>query len=203
MSNNKTIANQTKLAFDFIQKLYLEVSYLIKEMEGLLYEEPEQFVIGRPSGYGITTRSSTGLESMNVNLWSVRKLAVFFVPEQLTELKGGQTITQFSDTLKLLYMRVVLDETSTTEPMIYVGVLHDIHKNVNLDKWPGKFEHLMGHLEYQEKKVFANPANINYADGAVSLRGKLTAHDLYDINDSETIVKKIITPALKMYRAVK
>ena len=44
------IVQQTKLAFDFIQKLYFEVSYLIKEIEGLFAEEEEGFILCRPSG---------------------------------------------------------------------------------------------------------------------------------------------------------
>ena len=43
---NKTeIVEQTELAYDFLQKLFFEVSYLIKEMEGLLGEEDPPFVI--------------------------------------------------------------------------------------------------------------------------------------------------------------
>jgi hypothetical protein len=201
LTNNKSITDQTRLAFDFLQKLYLEVSYLIKEMEGLLYEEPEKFIIGRPAGYGISTRSSTALESINVNLWLVRKLAVFFVPEQVTELKGGQTITNFSDDLKVLYMRVVLDDTSRAEPLVHTGVLYDIRKNSAAGKGPTKFEQIMAHLEYQEKKAFADPENLNYTDPLVSLRGKLIPKALYGINDSEAIVKKIIVPALELYRS--
>jgi len=37
MTHDKSeVIHQTTLAFDFIQKLYLEVSYLIKEIEGIL-----------------------------------------------------------------------------------------------------------------------------------------------------------------------
>ncbi len=35
---------------------------LRKEVEAMLSEEDERFIIGKPSGYGITARSSTGLE---------------------------------------------------------------------------------------------------------------------------------------------
>jgi hypothetical protein len=55
MNNKSEIIEQTNLAFDFIEKLYLESSYLIKEIEGNLNEEEEKFVIGKPSGYGIST----------------------------------------------------------------------------------------------------------------------------------------------------
>ena len=48
--SSQNLIRQTKNAFEYIQKLYLESSYLIKEMEGLLKEEEENFIIGRPSG---------------------------------------------------------------------------------------------------------------------------------------------------------
>ena len=38
MINKNEIIEQTNLVFDFIQKFYLEVSYLIKEIEGVLHE---------------------------------------------------------------------------------------------------------------------------------------------------------------------
>jgi len=40
------LITQTQLAFDFIQKLYFEVSYLIKEVEGQLAQEEEGFMLG-------------------------------------------------------------------------------------------------------------------------------------------------------------
>ena len=45
---NADIVSQTKAAFDFMEKLYLETSYLVKDIEGILYDEDEKFVIGRP-----------------------------------------------------------------------------------------------------------------------------------------------------------
>ena len=35
---------QTRNALTFVQKLYFEISYLIKEVEGLLHLEDEEFV---------------------------------------------------------------------------------------------------------------------------------------------------------------
>ena len=43
MIDKSGIVQQTNLAFDFIQKLNLEVSYLIKEVEAMLSEEEERF----------------------------------------------------------------------------------------------------------------------------------------------------------------
>ena len=85
---NKTeITKQIKNAFEFIQKLYNESSYLIKEIEGQLGENEYRFQILKTSGYSISARSSTGLEPNNVNLWLLRKFGVAFVGESNTELK--------------------------------------------------------------------------------------------------------------------
>ena len=128
MIDKSGIIEQTNLAFDFIHKLNLEVSYLIKEVEAMLSEEEEKFIIGKPSGYGISARSSTGLESNNVSLWVVRRFAVSFIAEHETTLQRGQTVTALHDNLKILYLRFVLNGKDITEPVVYAGVLRDTKK---------------------------------------------------------------------------
>jgi len=199
MIKKSEIIEQTNLAFDFIQKLYLEVSYLIKEIEGILHEEEEKFIIGRPGGYGITARRSSGLESNNVNLWLLRKFAVFFVPEDKTEVKGGQLITKIDENLKILYLRTVLNDKNISEPVIYSGVLYSIQKKPQA-KWIGKFENIMGYLEYNDNKIFKNVEKINNEDAYIKLQGELVKNNLFKINDSETILKKIIKPSLELFR---
>ena len=76
MENNakkSEVAEQIKNAFEFIQKLYYESSYLIKEIEGQLSESEYEFQIVKPNGYQISTRNSTGLETNFINWWMVRK----------------------------------------------------------------------------------------------------------------------------------
>lgn len=199
MIKKSEIIEQTNLAFDFIQKLYLEVSYIIKEIEGILHEEEEKFIIGRPGGYSITARRSSGLESNNVNLWLLRKFAVFFVPEDKTVVKGGQLITKIDENLKILYLRTVLNDKNISEPVIYSGVLYSIQKKPQA-KWIVKFENIMGYLEYNDNKIFKNVEKINYEDASIKLQGELAKNNLFKINDSETILKKIIKPSLELFR---
>jgi len=196
MATRADLIEQTNLAFDFIQKLYMEVSYLIKEVEGILSEE--RFVIGKPGGYGITARRSSGLESTNVNLWLMRKFSVFFVPEERTATKGGQLETHVDDSLKVLYLRFVLNDSIVKEPVVFSGVFHSISVNPQA-KWVRKFENLMGYLEYIDNKVFQNPQRVDYEDKTVKLKGKLTKNNLFDINDSEAIVERIVRPMLELY----
>ena len=77
------LAIQTRNAFDFVQKLYFEISYLIKEVEGLLQQQDDNFVILRSGGYSVTNRTSSGLEPMNVELWLSKTFTVFFCPENI------------------------------------------------------------------------------------------------------------------------
>jgi len=199
MTDKSEIIEQTNLAFDFIQKLYLEVSYLIKEIEGILREEEEKFIIGKPGGYSVTARSSTGLESINVNLWLLRKFAVFFVPEDKAERKGGQAITKIDENLKVLYLRILLNDRSVNEPTLYSGVLYNIHKKPKAN-WILKFENMMGHFEYNDDKIFKDVAKIDYEDAYIKIEGELIKNNLFEINDSETILKKIIKPSIELYR---
>ena len=77
----KTLSNQSKNAFDFIQKLYHEVSYMIREVEAAIADEEEEFVICKPGGYGITAATSKALEPLLVNQWLLRRFSVSFAPE--------------------------------------------------------------------------------------------------------------------------
>jgi len=199
MTEKSELIEQSNLAFDFLQKMYLEVSYLIKQIEGILAEEEEGYVIGRPGGYAITAKRSLGLEATNVNLWPLRKFAVFFVPKEKTQTKGGQVETKIDSSLKVLYLRVVLNDRDITEPVVYSGVLYNIQVKPQ-GKWINKFEKLMGHFEYNDKKVFQNSENIDYEDGVVKLQGKLIRNNLFEINDSEAIITKIVRPSLELYR---
>ena len=193
------IIEQTNLAFDFIQKLHLEVSYLIKEVEAMLSEEEESFNIGKPSGYGISTRSSTGLETNNVSLWVMRRFAVCFIPEAQTKIAGGQSVTELHDELRILYLRFVLNGKNITEPAVYSGVLRDIKTGPRGQKFK-KFENFMGHFEYVNDRLFENPEDINYEDGTLSIKGELAKVNLYDVNNSEAIRTKIVEPSLALYR---
>ena len=89
MNNKSEIIEQTNLAFDFIEKLYLESSYLIKEIAGILNEEEEKFVIGKSGGSGISSMSSRGLETNNVKSWLLKNFSVFLFQRKKRHQKEG------------------------------------------------------------------------------------------------------------------
>ena len=199
MNNKNEIVEQSNLAFNFVEKLYLESSYLIKEIAGILNEEEEKFVIGKPSGYGISTTSSRGLEVSNVRLWLLKKFSVFFIPEEKTALRGGGTITKMDKDLKVLYLRIVFYDKIIKEPTVYSGVLYNIEKK-SKTKWFSKFEQAMSNLEYNDYKVFKDIKKIDYENIYIKVQGELIKNSLFEITDSESIVKKIIKPSLELYR---
>ena len=193
------LEEQTKNAFDFIQKLYFEISYLIKEVEGLLQREDERFVIGRPSGYGITAIKSTGLDPSNVDLWLYKSLTVFFCPESETELVKGQTVTQLHDKLKLLILDIDLTGKKNSHPRIIAGCIHDI---VDIRKNMSKFENGMSEFAYYHDKIFSTLPKVDYKDSYISFKGTTFEVPLFSVNKSDDIIKKIIEPMLNLYRSV-
>ena len=81
---------------------------------------------------------------------------------------------------------------------VCAGVLYGIHKKPQ-GPW-NKFEGVMGHLEYNPDKAFSNLERIDYEDAYIQLHGELAKISLYEINDGEAIRKRIVEPALKLYR---
>jgi len=195
-SNKTEILSQIKNAFEFIQKLYYECSYLIKEIEGQLAETEYHFQILRPSGYSVSARSSTGLEQNNVYFWMPRKFSVAFVEEELTEVTKGQNFTEITDNLKVLYFKFILDGKNLEEPELIFGVLYDIEKYKD---WVKKFENLMGTFEYIDNKLFLNLPKIEYTDSTVKLKGVFKKVKLIDINSSLELQNKVIQPIIDLY----
>lgn len=194
---DKDLVTQTKNAIDFIQKLYFEISYLIKEIEGVLREEKETFVIGKPSGYSVNTRTSTGLEPINVEMWLPKAFVVFFVPEDRVKTYQGQTITKITKDLKVILIYIELQGKEVTNPkIIFAQVNNIVSKKPNLDK----FEHFLSRFTYSSRKIFSNPPDINFEDSLGSFKGKFDSENLFSINNSEELKKKIIEPVLKLYR---
>ena len=198
----KNVAN----AFDFIQRLYDETATLVREIERLLGSEPECFMIGRPSGYGISTRGSIGLEQQNVNRWLTRRFAVFFVPESAFKSQGAQTVTPLP-TANLMYLRFLLDgynsfnfdEKPITAPSLLFGVLHDA-SSPNGRK--NKFEQLMAGFEYTEAKLLSDLPNVDLNEAYGSITGTLQIVPLLTLTDSESVNDHVIQPLLQQWRRV-
>jgi hypothetical protein len=197
-SMSKELEDQTNKAFNFIQKLYFEASYLIKEVEGILQSEDEQFVIGRPSGYAVTTRTSTGLEPSNVELWLPKAFTVFFCPMEKTKIEKGQTLTIISDSLRLLVLDIELHGKNLNAPRALIGCISNIKcKKLSHVK---KFEQLMWEFAYNRKKIYATIPKVEYEDINLSFTGRFLEKALFSINNSDDVLNKLVTPMLKLFR---
>ena len=194
MSN---LAEQTNNAFEFIEKLYLETSYLIKEVEGQLQQMTEEFVILRPAGYQVSALTSQGLEAKNVGFWLRKRLAVAFVPEGMTELRSGQTHTPFSDDLRVMFLTIVYYSADLNEPMAFFGYVDRIESKAKNYK---KFEHTMWEFPSSAMKMLNSGPKISFDDGYCSMSGEVKKLKLYSLKTNEDVRKKLIEPMVKLYR---
>lgn len=199
--DKKQMKEQANLAFEFIEKLYFEITYLIKEIEGLLKQEDEKFVIGRPRGYGITVGSSTALDYPD--WWWYKKFSVFYVPKDNTKTQGGRTITSFQNDLKIIYLIINLSDKNISSPKMAIGALYAIHcKSPEHYK---KFEDATVHYLNSIWDLVMNHPNFSegtYEDKYMKLKGRFMVKDLLDINNTQDIQKKLLAPALRQFRNI-
>lgn len=196
--DKRQMNEQAKLAFEFLEKLYFETSYLIKEVEGLLKKEEEQFAIGRTRGYAIAASGSTGLEYPDQ--WMYKKLSVFFVPKNYIEKLGGKTRTTFKKNLKIICLLVILSDKNVSLPKVIIGTLYDLWGN---PKYYKKLEDMISpyHL-WDWVKIYTNFSQVDFADSYMKLKGKFIVRDLFDINKVQDIKKKLLIPTLREYRSL-
>jgi hypothetical protein len=195
--SNSELVTQTKIAFDFIQKLYLESSFLIKEVEGLLSTENEKFIMGRTSGYAVLASSSNGLDPNQVKMWLYKKISVIFIPNDMTELIKGQTVTPFEFNPRLLFLRIVFNDNELSEPSVFFGILQNIYKVDKKKEWPSKIEQVMSLIE---SRLEIRTGKFSHKDSYISLDAEINKVNLYDINASKDIEEKLIEPWLRLYR---
>ncbi len=197
------LVEHTHIAFEYVERIYEEVATLVREVETLLAETPDRFVIGRPSGYGISTRGSTGIEPRNVTRWLMRQFAVCFIPEDRAKMDKGQTATKLTPELRVLYLRFILDGYDRClfdghplkEPTVLFGVLHDISSRKRK-----KFENVMADLEYSESKLFKALPAVEMDEAYFKLRGHLQRLALFSLTDAAAVGRLLVEPLLAQYR---
>lgn len=194
---SKHLETSWRNAFEYVSKFYLETSYLIKEVEGMLGKEPEKFVLCQGNGYTVTSYTSTGLDPRQVACWIPATIAVAFVPEKVTEISKGFTETPFDKSLRVLIMHIEVFWSEMERPTVYFGTLEKI-KCKHRD-WK-KFEKLMFEFAYNPDDVFAKPPKIDYEDRHCSFSGYARTIPLLALNSAQDVRDKLVNPMLKLYR---
>lgn len=194
MSN---IVTQTRNALNFIRKLHIEISYLIKEIEGLLLEEDERFLLLKPGGYQIIARTSNGLDSAGVDLWMPKDISVFFCPEGDIDSVKSTTITKPKDGLRIILFQVLLTDNEISEPKVIYSYFNDL--NIKKKEYT-KIEQMLGEFTYSGSRIFSSPPLINFDNAYWSFKGKFKQRNLLSINSNKEVKSKLIEPALKIYR---
>ena len=130
----------------------------------------------------------------------MRTAAVFFVSVTDAEIKRGQTYTPLEPSIKVIYLRVVMDEKEFEQPYVQYGVMTNFVKKSSPKKWPEKFEQLMAHLEYRPPRFPDESGKLDYQHPYIQFQGQLLTTPLYDLNTSQDIKEQVIQPALELYR---
>lgn len=198
------LVKNTAAAFGYVDKLYSECAALICETEALLHEDAHHFQMGRCSGYAISSVYSRGLNQAQVGGWMLRRFSVFFAQQPPLEPKGGTTTTPLSPTLKVIYMRLLLDGYSKFalggarfgEPTLLYGVLGAFEAK---DKEIKKLEVLITQLEANEDRFLRDLPRVAYEDSYVKFAGELRALPLFDLKDSAAINERLVRPAVELY----
>ena len=189
-------ANQIKNAFDFLEKLYQESAFLIREVESQLNEKRHKFQLFS-DGYCICSRTSIGLEAKEINSWLRKKFAVAFVEKSNADLQNEQVrCTETNENSKILYFRFILDDINQSEPQLIFGVFHDIRFYKD---WVKKRGNLLVAVEYADNKLLAKFPNIDYEDDTFKLKGKLKKVNLFDINSTKKLIEEVINPIIQLY----
>jgi len=196
--DKKQLTEQTEAAFDYVEKLYFECAYLIKEIEGLLKAKDEKFIMGQQRGYQISASSSLGLN--NPDQWIYKKLGAYFVPENMIKVIGGRTETSFSKDLKVIYILMVLSGDELRTPKATFAVLSDFKKFT--PRFP-KLEYVV--IPYIDRiwnfiKEQEGTKKKLYKDSFFEFKVNFVTKDLFDINSVQDIEKKLINPGLKKFR---
>ena len=163
--------------------------------------------IGKPSGYGVTVKGSTGLEPKYVNEWLAKRLAVFFTQRGVTDhsIKASGSATPFDDRLRVGLLHFDLQPADSGPPCVVVGVATDIIviKRINKSSKPDKFENYMALFQRKAPEVFIPTADLSseerrYKDNNISFHRDFFVVELFDLTDSAALHRLVTIPMKEM-----
>jgi hypothetical protein len=192
------LAEQTTAAFDYLERLYTETTFLIKELEGHLKQEKEEFLIGRGKGYSVNAYSSTSLAS--TEWWLYKKLSVFYAPKEHVVSTGRGTSTALKNGLKIVYLKILYREATIRTPKVLLGVISQIESaNQTYKRMEDVITPFFDNLLKWEKGESAMRER-SFKDGYLAFQEKYFVRDLFDINSSNDVQEKLLKPVLVLYR---
>lgn len=129
-----------------------------------------------------------------------KKLCAYFMPESITKVIGGRTEISFNEDLKMIYLLIILSEDKFKTPKIAIGTLSEFKKSTRrLRKVEYFIIPYMGKIWDFVKEDGSNSRRF-YKDSQIEFRAKFVIRDLFDVNSVQDIEKKLINPALRLYR---
>ena len=195
------LAEQTKLAYDFMETLHGQALALIKDVETQLEQAPEELKCLRFGGYRFAmSRQSTSLTSPQPNIPTYYAVCFrhYRGKIQNTPLKGKVPPVAF--------LKVVLCERKLHHPEVRFGVMTQATKaeGRSESQGPNKFEDLVTHLADRAlgPSWWEAEASIDrhYEDKYVSLALRGASVMLAALPNSEAIANQIVDPLMEMYR---
>ena len=194
------LANQVKLAYEFMEALHGQALALIKDVETQLAQAPEELQCLRPGGYKFAVNPlSYGLERPQATIADYYSVYFRHFADRVknTPLDGNVP--------PITFLKIVFRERGLEHPEVRFGVMTEVAKPAErAHPWPKKFEDVINHIT---SRALVGPpwsgrgtVEQKYQDSYISLTVCGTGVRLADLPDSEAIAERIIDPLLAMYR---
>jgi hypothetical protein len=201
----KRLAEQIKVAYDFMETLHGQAIALIKDVEGQVAQADEELQCLRPGGsYRFAaTPMSYSLERPQT------AIADYYAAYFRQFLDRVRNTPLDADVPPICFLKVVLRELQLEHPEARFGVITEIVKPAERgDKFPHNFEELIN--DPISNKALDGPAwssqntiSRNYERSYVSMAIRGKGVRLADLPDSEAIAVRIVDPLLELYREAK
>jgi len=195
MPTPKQLAASTQNAFDFLQRLHLEVSYLIREVEEQLKQADPEFVQMKGAGYAVSTSRSSGLEPHNVKQWMSRTLTVGYCPKKVHTKQG--TPLPITARTRVLILHIVLHDADKNAPKVWFGRMTAAKGK----KGQADFEKLLSKYSQQSEGLFTavpKSRKIRIDDSTCVMEGKFRSVDLFTVKKSKDVTRLIVEPMLAL-----
>jgi hypothetical protein len=197
----KRLAQQIKVAYDFMDTLHGQAIALIKDVEGQVAQADEELQCLRPGGsYRFAaTPMSYSLERPQIAIADY--YAVYF--RQFADHPKNTPLD--GHVRPICFLKVVLREPKLEHPEARFGVITEIVKPAERgEKFPRNFEDLIN--DPISNKALHGPAwssqdtvSWPYPRSYVSMAIRGKGVRLADLPDSEAIAVRIVEPLLKLY----